>query len=153
MSLAIVHTYIKSEQPHHRVPLGALLEAPFTLLFLSTELGECEGPGRRLPSPKVTQQGREMNREGELDGQAAPHCLLGVLGSLGLGCVGELKGKETGLSGRGAGAERAKPAGGGAPARHPQLQAQSSRGNMLRGPTQQAPHGPQVLRSHQRLVS
>lgn len=62
MSLAILHTYIKSEQPHHRVPLGALLEAPFTLLFLSTELGECEGPGRRLPSPKVTQQGREMNR-------------------------------------------------------------------------------------------
>lgn len=62
MSLAIVHTYIKSEQPHHCVPLGALLEAPFTLLFLSTELGECEGPGRRLPSPKVTQQGREMNR-------------------------------------------------------------------------------------------
>lgn len=37
--------------------------------------------------------------EGDLDGQAALHCLLGVLGSLGLACVGELKGKERGFVG------------------------------------------------------
>lgn len=60
MSLAILHTYIKSEQPRPPVPSGALFEAPFTLLFLSTELGECEGPGEASAFP----QGHTA-REGE----------------------------------------------------------------------------------------
>lgn len=49
--------------------------------------------------PKSHSKGGIWIEEGELDGQAAPHCLLGVLGSPGLSCVGELKGKERGVVG------------------------------------------------------
>lgn len=54
--------------------------------------------GVSLP-PRSHSKGGRWIEEGDLDGQAALHCLLGVLGSLDLGCMGELKGKESGVVG------------------------------------------------------
>ena len=41
---------------------GTVLEAPSSLVLLSTGLGGFDCPERALPSPKVTQPGRVMGR-------------------------------------------------------------------------------------------
>lgn len=100
-----------------------------------------------------------MDRKGDLDGQAAPHCLLGVLGSPGLGCMVELKGKERLCRARVAAGQRpiedgAASAEAAPQPRHPQLQAESSRGGMLHRARQAGcPVAPQVLLNPQRLLS
>lgn len=56
----------------------------------------------RLPTRSHSKEGKMDDREGgkELDGQAAPHWLLGVLGGSGLSCcVGKLKERTGGLLG------------------------------------------------------
>lgn len=50
-------------------------------------------------TPRSHSKGGRWIEEGNLDGQASLHFLLGVLGSLGLSCVRELKGKERGVVG------------------------------------------------------
>lgn len=44
------------------MPSEAVSEAPLSLLFLNMKLDGFEGPERDLPSPKVTQQGRDLDR-------------------------------------------------------------------------------------------
>lgn len=136
------YIYIYGEQPHPSLPSGAVSEAPLSLLFLNTELSGLMAQRGICLFPKSHSQGEIWIEEGELDGQAALHCLLGVLGSPGLGCMGELKGKERGVVGPVW--RRFSKQGGGSPAPAPPTagRVKQRRHASRAEPAQQVPSGP-----------
>lgn len=104
-------------------------------------------------APRSHSKGRRWIEEGDLDGQASLHFLLGVLGSLGLGCLRELKGKERGLSGLCGGGAASRKAGRSLAPAPPIAGKVMQRKHASQSPPGRCPMAPKSKMSHERLVS